>query len=131
MRYAFIMLFFLISGCVLNQPQNFVIYNEIHTSKVSNVTSTTSSTTKESPATKPTTVVVRSVTPEVKATCVKFVLPEVVAIPVKPVFTDPELQSKTDFDAILAKHIKTLEKHVVSERAAIEVAYNEWLSSCK
>lgn len=131
MRYAFMMLFVLISGCVLNQPQNFVIYNEYHSSNTSNVSSTDTRTTKETPATKPITVVVKIPPAEVKTKCALFVLPEAVAIPVKPIFTNPDLRTKTDLDIILVSHIKTLEGHARAQRAAIEDAYKEWLKSCK
>lgn len=130
MRYVFMMLLVMISGCVLNQPQNFVVFNEYHSSKTSTVSSTNTSTT-ETPAVHPVKVVVSAPAQVVQTKCVAFILPEAVAIPVKPKFADLELNNKTDFDTILVSHIKTLEGHVRAERLAIEDAYSEWLKSCK
>lgn len=131
MRYVFLMLLVLISGCVLNQPQSFV-FNEVHTSNVSNViTKTSTKTIKETPAPRPAAVIVKTEPHTTKTTCGRFELPPAGDIPIRPLFSDPELKSKTDLDVILTEHIKSLEAHAIAERKRIETAYYDWLRTCK
>uniref|UniRef100_A0AB39CD63 Uncharacterized protein n=1 Tax=Pseudomonas phage RVTF4 TaxID=3236931 RepID=A0AB39CD63_9VIRU len=130
MRYVLFLLFMLSSGCVLNQPQNFY-YTEVHNSNVSNVSRTSTTTTKETPAPKPKTVVIRDPVQTTTTTCAEFVLPPKGPVPPTPVFSDPELKVKVDIDAILAAHIKALNKYADRERARVVTAYREWKDSCR
>ena len=130
MRYVLILLAILVSGCVLNQPQNFVFYNEVNTSNVSNVTSALTKTIKETPVPRPQAVIVETPAHLTKITCAKFVLPPAGELPHRPVFSDPELQAKMDFDEILTNHIKALEAHVERERKAVVDAHRQWVTSC-
>lgn len=131
MRYVLFVLFVLSSGCVLNQPQNFYYTSEVHNSNVSNVSSTSTNTMKETPAPKPKTVVIASPAQTTTTTCADFVLPPKGKTPPTPVFSDPELKVKVDIDAILAAHIKDLNKYADRERARVVEAYREWQKTCR
>jgi len=132
MRYALFLLFFLSSGCVLNQPNNFVYYTEVHTSNVSSVSSTSTHTTKETPAPPQKTVVIERAEQATSTTCPPFILPSAGIPPATPVFANlPPLVKPGDDDVILTNHIKEMKKYVNNERSKIEKAYREWQSSCK
>lgn len=130
MRYVLFLLFILSSGCVLNQPTNF--YLEVHNSKVSNVTSASSTTKKETPAHKPKAVSIHSsVQPTIPKTCPEFVLPPKGPVPPTPVFSDPEIKAKVDIDVILTTHIKALKIYAANERKRVESAYRDWKETCR
>jgi hypothetical protein len=130
MRFAILLIAAFLSGCVINQTQYFVSLSETQHSNVSNVTNTSTKTIKETPASKPVTVVIK----ETKLTpkqCAPFILPLVGDIPSRPIFSDPELRVQPDIDTVLAAHIRELKAYSVSERDSIEDAYREWLKSCR
>jgi hypothetical protein len=131
MRYVLFLLFFLSSGCVLNQPQSFVYITETHTSNVSNTSSVSTKTIKETSAPKPKPVIIEHTVDTTKITCTEFRLPPAGNLPPRPKFSDPAQDDKVDIDAILTAHIKTLEKHVDSERKRVEKAHRDWQVSCK
>jgi hypothetical protein len=131
MRYALFLLFILSSGCVLNQPQSFVYITETTTSNVSNTSSVSTKTIKETSAPPPKPVIIEHTVSTTNITCAEFKLPPSGNLPPKPKFSDPAQKDKVDIDAILTAHIKTLEKHVESERGRVEQAYREWQVSCK
>ncbi|WDS62231.1 hypothetical protein [Pseudomonas phage D6] len=132
MRYALFLLFVLSSGCVLNQPYNFVYYTEVHTSNVSSVSSTSTKTIKETPAPPQKTVVIERAEQATTTTCPPFVLPSAGIPPATPVFANlPPMTKAGDDDVVLATHIKEMRKYVNSERSKIEKAYREWQLSCK
>lgn len=133
MRYVLFLLFILSSGCVLNQPTNFVyIKKEVHHSNVSNVSqATTTNATKEAPAPRPKTVIIERESQHTTTTCAPFELPPKGPVPPTPVFSDPELKVKVDLDVILVAHIKELEKYAETERQRVVRAYREWQKSCR
>lgn len=133
MRYVLFLLFILSSGCVLNQPTNFVyIKKEVHHSNVSNVSqATTTNTSKATPAPQPKTVIIEREAQQTTTTCAVFELPSKGPVPPTPVFSDPELKVKVDIDVILVAHIKELEKYADAERARVVKAYREWQKTCR
>lgn len=132
MRYVLFLLLMLSSGCVLNQPKNFTYYTEVHSSDVSNVSSTSTQTVKETPDTPPKVNVVERTVKHISSTCPPFILPSAGVPPATPVFTQlPPLAKPGDDDVVLAEYVKEMRKYTNNERLKIEKAYREWQLSCR
>lgn len=131
MRYVLFLLLMMSSGCVLNQPQSFVYITETNTSNVSNTSSVSTKTIKETPAHKPAPVVINRTVQTTNIKCAVFELPTVGVMPSRPVFSSPEAQAKGEPDEVLVAHIKALEDYIAHEHDNVINAHREWKKSCK
>jgi hypothetical protein len=142
MRQVLLVLFMLISGCVSYSPIYHSSYSVVQYSSASNVTSTSTHTTKEVPVQSPPVVnvhIASSAPTKSPPDCVRFTLPVETPLPPKPHFSDPETGAPedihemlpTDIDKALTAYANMLRDHIRNERSLLEQAHAEWLKACK
>lgn len=129
-RKFFLILLPLISGCVYTPHEyhthNTTVVQYEHSSSTDDHTSVV--TTKEE--------VIQKVLPTPKKyskdtskKCMVFELPRKKPVPPTPIITE-FIETPEQIDILLTDYIKELKSHIVSERAKIEQAYEEWRAKC-